>query len=64
MIAMYDLFDNYIMSFDSVKECAKYFNTTPKYIHYYFSRMRHGNHQKKWDKDRWVKLYIIKDDEN
>ena len=35
MIAMYDLFDNYIMSFDSVKECAKYFNTTPKYIHYY-----------------------------
>mgnify|MGYP005769423973 CR=1 FL=1 len=36
-IAMYDLEDNYICSFDSIQECALFFNVTSKYISNYLN---------------------------
>lgn len=39
-IAMYDLEDNYICEFDSIEECALYFNNTRKNINDYILRKR------------------------
>ena len=36
-IAIYDLEDNYICSFDSIEECALFFNVTSKYISNYLN---------------------------
>ena len=36
-IAMYDLEDNYICDFDSIQECALFFNVTSKYISNYLN---------------------------
>lgn len=65
MIAMYDLEDNFINIFDTYKECAEYFETTPRVIHCCMSRMKTGHRDKKWDKknNRWVRLYKIDDKE-
>ena len=65
MIAMYDLEDNYIMSFDNYKECAAYFKTTVKVIQDYICRHRQGKIDKKRDLDgSWVRLFKIEDDGN
>ena len=36
-IAMYDLEDNYITEFNSIEECALFFNVTSKYISNYLN---------------------------
>lgn len=36
-IAMYDVNDNYIRDFDSIEECALFFNVTSKYISNYLN---------------------------
>lgn len=64
MIAMYDLEDNYIMSFDSYKECADYFNTTTKVIQCYICKSKKGIIDKKRDCDgKYVRLFKIEEDE-
>lgn len=65
MIVMYDIDDNYIMSFDNYKECAEYFNTSAKCIHCYISRKRNGKLDKKRDKlkKEWVRLFKIEEEE-
>ncbi len=63
MIAMYDLEDNYIMSFDSYKECADYFNTTTKVIQCYICRSKKGRIDKKRDKEgKYVRLFKIEEE--
>ena len=59
MISMYDLEDNYICEFKTYKECAKYFNTSPKVIQTYISKSKKGTIDKKRDfkNKRWVRLY-------
>ena len=64
MIVVYDLEDNYITSFDSSKECAKYFNTTNKVIDTLICRSRRNPNMKKRDKKnkRWVKIVRMKEE--
>lgn len=59
MIEMYDLEDNYICTFNSYLECAKYFKTTRNVIRTYISLSKQGKVNKKRDikNNRWVKLY-------
>ena len=65
MIAMYDLEDNYIMDFDSYKECAAYFKTSIRVIHSHICRKRKGLIDKKKTLDgNWVRLFKIEEDEN
>lgn len=58
-IVMYDLEDNYIMSFSGYKECAEYFNTTIQVIHCYICRSKKGIVDKKRDtkNHRWCRLF-------
>lgn len=64
MIVMYDLEDNYIMSFDNYKECAKYFETSIRCIHSYICRSKKGITDKKKTKDgKYVRLFKIEEDE-
>ncbi len=59
MIAMYDLEDNIITTFDSYKECAKYFNTTVKVIQCYICRNKQGKIDKKRWGNKWCRLFKI-----
>lgn len=64
MIAMYDLEDNYIMSFDNYKECAEYFKTSVKVIQCYICKSKKGKTDKKRDKNgKYVRLFKIEEDE-
>ena len=65
MIAMYDLEDNYITSFDNYKECANYFETSIRCIHSYICKSRKGVIDKKIDKknNRYVRLFKIEEEE-
>lgn len=65
MIAMYDLEDNYITSFDNYKECANYFETSRDCISSYFSKNKKEIIDKKWDKkdSRYIRLFKIEDEE-
>ena len=58
-IDMYDMEDNYIMGFDSYKQCADYFKTTPQSISSSVCKVKNGKYCKKRDakNNRWVKLY-------
>ena len=64
-IEMYDLEDNYIMSFKNYNECAKYFNTNANYIRNYVHRLNIGVTDKKRDRNhkKWVRLYRMNFDE-
>ena len=59
MIEMYDLEGNYICTFNTYLECAKYFKTTRNIIRTHLSLSKQGKEKKKKDikNDRWVKLY-------
>lgn len=59
MIEMYDLKGEYICTFDSYLECAKYFNTTRNIIRTYISLSKKGTVSRKRDvkNNRWVRLY-------
>ena len=61
MIEMYDLEGNYICTFNTYLECAKYFKTTRNVIRTHLSLSKQGKVNKKKDikKDRWVKLYKV-----
>ena len=64
MIAMYDLEDNYITSFDNYKECANYFETSVAVIQDYICRSQKGTIDKKRDLDgSWVRLFKIEEEE-
>lgn len=64
MIAMYDLEDNYIMSFDNYKECAEYFKTSKDVIQSYICKSKKGKIDKKRDCDgKFVRLFKIEEDE-
>ena len=65
-IALYDENDNIITTFENREECAKYFNTTRRYIDTFFSKVTRGIvENKKLDKSngRFYKLYQFKKEE-
>ena len=63
MIAMYDLEDNYIMSFDNYKECAEYFKTTSRVISSHMCMVKKGKIDKKLDRDgKYVRLFKIEEE--
>ena len=63
MIEMYDLEGNYICTFNTYLECAKYFKTTRNIIRTHLSLSKQGKVNKKKDitKDRCVKFYKVGD---
>lgn len=66
-LVMYDLEDNFITIFENYKECADYFNTTPKSIQSFMSKVKtgiYGNRKKDKKENRWIKLYKIEDEED
>ena len=65
MIVMYDLEDNYIMSFDNYKECAEYFETSIRCIHSYICKSKKGIVDKKISKkdNCYVRLFKIEEEE-
>lgn len=58
----YSLKDEIIGSWSSYKECAKYFETSPKVIHCYISRSLRKPNKKKRDKKAKTWGYLIKID--
>ena len=65
MIAIYDLDDNLITTFDNYKQCAEYFNTSIGVIRSHLCRAKQGKTDKKRDlvHKNWCRLYKIEEEE-
>lgn len=63
LIAMYDMEENLVASFDSYDECASFIGVDRGDIMSYICRTRKGDNRKKRFNGRWYKLYKVEYDD-
>lgn len=63
LIAVYDMEENLVASFNSYNECAEYFKVSREDIMSYICRTRKGQNRKKRLDGHWYKLYKVEYEE-